>query len=290
MVLRCGFEGFLNLLLTFLCGCAIVLSGILTIAIMDLQKTLQNIGLSDKESKIYLTLLELNEALPSTISRKAGVKRPTTYVVLEQLQEKGLISHVKRGKTLYYRALNPHSLLEDQYQKYTDLEEALPELTSLHERYAARPQMTVFEGKKGLIKIMEDTLKTSTELLCWADVELAVDTLKDYYPKYIKTKVERNIWLRGVFADTKTARKFKERGDEELREIYLVPKEKFPFKNEINIYDDKVAIISQRDMVGVIIQNKDIADTQRAIFEMGFEYAKGLEEKLLTEEDREYLG
>ena len=53
------------------------------------------------------------------------------------------------------------------------------------------------------------------------------------------------------------------------------------FKNEINIYDDKVAIISHEDQIGVIIQNKNIADTQRSIFELGFEYAKILEKQKL---------
>ncbi len=75
---------------------------------------------------------------------------------------------------------------------------------------------------------------------------------------------------------------FKKFGEAELREIYLIPKEKFPFRNEINIYDDKVAIISHEDEIGVIIQNKNIADTQRSIFELGFEYAKILERDLLT--------
>jgi HTH-type transcriptional regulator, sugar sensing transcriptional regulator len=245
---------------------------------MKLQKVLKNIGLSEKESKIYLALLELHEALPSVVARRAGVKRPTAYVVLEQLVKKGLASYFKKGKTLYFRSLNPYALLEDQHSKYTALEKSLPELLSLHEKYSVTPQMSIFEGKKGIIEIMEDTLRTSTELLCWADVSLATGTfLADYYPSYIEKKVKNKIWLRGIFCHDKRALEFKARGKEELREVYLIPKKKFPFKNEINIYDDKVAIVSHKDKIGVIIQNKDIADTQRAIFKFGFEYAKILE-------------
>lgn len=250
---------------------------------MNLHKILQDIGLSEKETKTYLTLLELHDALPSSISRRAGIKRPTTYVVLEQLQKKGLVSHIKKGKFLYFRALNPQTLLEDQLNKYTALKRALPELTQLNEKLSATPQMAVFEGKEGLIKIMEDTLTTHTELLCWADVEEATTScLKDYYPTYISKKVKNKIWLRGICCYDKSAVRFKERGQEELRELYLIPKEKFPFKNEINIYDDKVAIISHADEIGVIIQNKNIADTQRSIFRFGFEYAKIVENQILT--------
>lgn len=245
-----------------------------------LTQILQNIGLTEKESKIYLALLQLRDALPSIIAKRSGIKRPTAYVILEQLQKKGLVSYVKRGRTLYFRALNPNNFVEDQYNKYKGLENALPDLLKMHESYVVTPQMSVFESKEGLIKIMEDTLTTRTGLLCWADVTEAVTSLKDYYPTYIAKKVKRKIFLRGIFCADKLAKRFQEHGEDELREVYLIPKEKFPFKNEINIYDDKVAIISHADQIGIIIQNKNIADTQRSIFELGFEYAKILDKSV----------
>lgn len=253
-------------------------------------KILEGIGLSEKQSKVYLALIELHESLPSTIAKKAAIKRPTAYVILEELQKMGLVSHIKKDHRLLFRAISPSFLLNTTYKKYQALENILPELSQLNKRYSSTPQMSVYEGKEGLIQIMEDTLTTSTELLCWANPKIAFNLLEDYYPSYIKKKVERKIWLRGVFCSDDIGFAFKKRGVEELREVYLIPKERFPFKNEINIYDDKVAIISHQDEVGVIIQNQNIADTQRAIFELGFEYAKLLERDLLTDEDREYLG
>lgn len=246
-----------------------------------LTQILQNIGLTEKEAKIYLTLLQLHDALPSIIAKRSGVKRPTTYVILEQLQKRGLVSYVKRGRVLYFRALNPNTFIEDQYNKYKKLEQALPDLLKMHESYSATPQMAIFEGKEGLIKIMEDTLTTHTGLLCWADVTEAVTSLKDYYPTYIAKKVKRKIFLRGIFCADKLAKRFQEHSKDEFREVHLIPKDRFPFKNEINIYDDKVAIISHADQMGIIIQNKNIADTQRSIFEFGFEYAKILDKQLI---------
>lgn len=257
---------------------------------MDLNKVLENIGLGEKEAKVYLVLLELKEALPSLIAKRAGVKRPTTYLILEQLVKKGLASRVKKGAYYYFQPVNPHSILEDQHKKYNDLEKALPELLQLHTLYSVRPQVSFFEGKEGIIRIMEDSLKSSTELLCWADTTLATGTLlRDYYPSYIKTKVQRKLWVRGIFSYDKAALKYKKNGEKELREVYLIPKEKYPFKNEINIYDNKIAIVSHQDQIGVIIENKSIADTQRAIFNFAFEYAKVVEQQTLTEEDKKFL-
>lgn len=251
---------------------------------MDLTQTLTQLGLSDKEAKVYLSLLTLKEALPSVISKHANIKRPTTYLILDQLAEKGLASKVKKGSYYHFQPITPHNLLEKQHKIYQNIEEALPELLSLHEKFAVKPQVSYFEGKKGLIQIMEDTLTTSTDLLCWADVTLATKTLlEDYYPSYIKTKVERKIWLRGIFSYDKNALNLKQRGKEELREVYLIPKEDYPFKNEINIYDNKIAIISHEDKMGVIIQNANIADTQRSIFNFAFKYAKLAEKELFKE-------
>lgn len=257
---------------------------------LDLTSILTQQGLTKKETLVFLALLELNEGAPSVIAKRSGLKRPTTYTVLEQLQKKGLVSRFSKKNQNYFRAIPPRHFLESQRRKFQDLEDSIPELISLNKKYESTPQMSIFEGKRGLIQIMEDTLTSSTELLCWANIGIAVHTvLESYYPEYIAKKVKNKVYLKGIFPYEKGALKFKKRGEEELREVHLIPKEKCPFENEINIYDDKVAIISHQDEVGVIIQNQSIADTQRAIFNFAFEYAKQLEKDLLTEEDKAYL-
>jgi HTH-type transcriptional regulator, sugar sensing transcriptional regulator len=243
----------------------------------NLTKILQSIGLTEKEAKIYIALLELQESQPSIIAKRANIKRSTAYVLLESLKKRGLVSHCKKNEQTFYRSTNPATLLEYEENKIDSLKESLPEFIALKGKFTITPQMSIYEGKRGLIQIMEDTLTTSTELLCWANPTIVFSLLEDYYPSYIETKVKRKIWLRGIFCADKIGKSFKEKGHEELREVYLIPKKDFPFKNEINIYDDKVAIISHEDQVGVIIQNQNIADTQRAIFELGFKAAKMLD-------------
>lgn len=249
-----------------------------------LSAILQKIGFNDKEARVYLTSLELGEALPSAISRRSEIKRSTTYLILEKLGKKGLVTQVKRGGVLFFKATKPEFLIENRRQEYeelkcslNELETILPALTQLHSSTIVTPQMSVYRGKSGLIQIMEDTLTSKTELLCWCDVNLAVNSvLHEYYPKYISKKVKRKLWLRGIFSDNDMGMKFRDNEKKELRKVYLIPKEKFPFENEINIYDDKISIISHQDQIGVIIQNEHIANTQRSIFNLAFEYAKTL--------------
>jgi sugar-specific transcriptional regulator TrmB len=245
---------------------------------IQLCQKLQAIGLSSKEASVYVNLLELNEGICSSIARKASLERSTTYSILEQLSKKGLVSVRKKENSIYYRAVDPKLFLETKLEEHKikeqsikDLESSLPTLMNLHSDYTVTPQMEVFRGKDGLIQIMEDTLTTSTELLCWCNVDLAVNgILKEYYPTYVRKKVEKKIWLKGIFLDNKLGNLWKEREDEDLREVHLIPKEEYPFENEINIYDDKIAIISHEDKTGIIIQNRTMANTQRAIFNFAF--------------------
>lgn len=266
---------------------------------IDLEQTssiLQKLGFSDKEAHVYLVLLELNEALASTLARKTGVIRSTAYSILEHLQKRGLVSTVRRNGNTYYQAQNPHMFLSEKRSTVQDMQQALrsleidlPQILELHKEYKT-PQMSVFKGKEGLIQVMQDTLTTSTELLCWCDVDLATNTvLTDYFPEYLRQKMEKQIWLKGIFCYDQASLRHKKEQEVELREVYLIPKEEFPFDNEINIYDDKVAIISYEDEVGVIIQNEHIANTQRSIFNFAFKYARLHEHEVLTEEDKAYL-
>jgi sugar-specific transcriptional regulator TrmB len=258
----------------------------------SISQILIDLGYTEKQAAVYLTLLELGDVLPSTIARQAGLKRPTVYVILEQLKERGLVSHTKRKNSTYYRAVDPQALLDDQKRKYRRLQESLPALMGMRQRYEVTPQMAVFEGPDGIIQVMEDSLTSSGEIFCWsaASVALSHKEFGEYHPRYVEKKNRKGIRIRGLFQYDEVGTEMKRKGIKDNREIYLIPGDKFPFDNEINIYDDKVSIISHKDQVGVIIQNAAIANTQRSIFKFAFEYAKMLEPQILSDEHKKEFG
>lgn len=62
-----------------------------------MKKELKQLGLSDKDIEIYLSGLKLGPSSVQEISRKAGVKRSTTYLIFENLKKMGLaITVIKR--------------------------------------------------------------------------------------------------------------------------------------------------------------------------------------------------
>lgn len=247
---------------------------------LPLLSTLVSCGLSPKESAVYLALLELGESTPLLVSRVARVKRPTTYVILQELVEKGLITYVTRGRGAHFRALDPSVLYELQESALIKLKNALPVLSGIADAAQFRKaeglsDMRVYQGRSGLEQIMQDTLTAKGEILNWVDLELVTTKVfKSYWARYLRQRVAKRLHVKAIMVADQAARSFKARDREEFRESVLIPKSKFPLHGEMNIYNDKIAILSFEDPVGVIIQNQAIADMQRSIFNLAFELAK----------------
>ncbi len=129
----------------------------------ELLVKLRDIGFSEKEAKIYLTVLELKEALPGSIAKRSGVKRSTAYILLEQLAKRGLLSPIKKNGRLFYRAKNPREFIEEELEKSESLQSSLehlnmdlPKLLSLHEINEDKVEVSVFKGTDGLKQVSKN--------------------------------------------------------------------------------------------------------------------------------------
>lgn len=243
-----------------------------------LSKVLENLGLNAKEAKVYLATLEIGSNPVSKIAGKAKINRVTAYDIIEKLAKKGLISSFTRAKVKYFTATDPDVLVTDFQRKVGELKEALPELQRLTGE-TVHPRVRYFEGADGIRHIYEDTLTSKTEILNYGDSEEIRTHWPTYDQDYVAKRAGKNIFLRGVTLDDDYGRRVVEGNTDYKREIRLISKDKFNFSNEICIYDDKVAIISFKDeLIGMIIESPEIANTQRAIFSMVWEFSRGTAE------------
>lgn len=110
---------------------------------------LEQFGLSDKESALYLALLELGQADVAAIAAKANVKRPTAYVLLDALRDKGFVS-LQDGTSRQYQAEDPRKLLAYEKTKVSQLEKALPGMLGLASQSELKPGTRFFSGKEGI--------------------------------------------------------------------------------------------------------------------------------------------
>lgn len=241
---------------------------------MSLFSVVKNIGLTEKEAKVYLASLESGAGSVSYIARRAGINRVTAYDVLEKLMKKGMVNSVMRKGTRLYGATDPHIIASEAKRKASEFFKALPDLKRLRGD-AIHPRIRYFEGISGIKAIYEDTLNSSTEILNYANSREIRTHWPEYDSEYVRKRVRHKIYLRGIAPLDEHGSWVKSQDKANYREIRLVPSEEFSFTNEINIYDDKVAIISYKDvpLMGMIIESAEIANTQRDIFKMAWAFA-----------------
>ncbi len=248
-------------------------------------KKLTTLGFSEKETAVYLALLELGKRTVSPIARKAGINRTTTYDILGSLINKGLVSVSGKEPLQEFIAESPNmilNLMEKEVEKTTALkqtaESIIPELKSLH-NVGNRPKIRFYEGVEGLKQVYEDTLTSHETIRAYANVEDTEITLPGYFPKYYQRRSAKGIRIRAIFPDNLMARNRQSHDQEESRETVIIPKDKYFFSPEINIYDNKVMIASWKEKLGITIESKEIAEAMKSIFELAWAEAKRLENK-----------
>ena len=134
---------------------------------MIIHETLNQIGLSDRQTDIYLTLLKLGPGSIRDIATGAGLNRGTTYEELKTLRTRSLVSYFPKGKRKFFCAEPPDQLVkiaeekQDVLARATDVlrHDILPDLSNL------RPDSSTinvhhYEGDEGIEFVLKDILKT----------------------------------------------------------------------------------------------------------------------------------
>jgi len=242
----------------------------------DYRNLIRSIGLNDSEVAVYLAALEGGPAQAQVLVKKSGFSRPATYLAIEQLMQKGLMSSVLKGKRNVYAAEPPERLvnfgksrLDDMQVKIGEVENVLDELRLMQK--GERPTVKYFQGPEGLKAIMRDLVASkpeTTEEIVNIDALYRVFSgkeLEEAQKILDKSKAKGRALLSGKVSAVR-----------ENIEAKLLPKE-FAFDGDLLVYGDKVAMVSYTDRImGVVIENAAMAQTYRVLFELAWRGAKDI--------------
>jgi len=246
---------------------------------MNLDEKLQTLGLNEKEAKIYLASLELGLTTIQNIAKKADIKRSTVYEIIENLITQNLITVIPKGKKRYFLAAEPSKLQELIAQKQENLKKMLPELEALSKVSPIKPKIRFYEGVEGIKSVYNDTLKDNEEILAFVSIATAYKSkgLIDWLLKqYVTRRSEKKIFAKVIAPDSNLAKNYKQRDQKEYRETRFISEKEYPFSIEINIYNNKVALMSfkKEELMGVIIESKEIANTFRTMHKFFWNHVK----------------
>jgi sugar-specific transcriptional regulator TrmB len=251
----------------------------------NMYTTLLKLGLSEKEAKVYLAALELAQDTAQNIAKKAGVNRPTTYVILEKLMKLGLISMLERGKKTMFVAENPRelsNLLDKESQalrhKKNELDEIMNQLLALYSSRSDKPAVRYFEGPDGL-EAMDRygrERSDSKEILSISPIDVVEQYFGTRRKKSVGERVKMGIRSRTIYTREKgdfTA----EENRSQLRTGARIPRARYPLNATFTIYPEwgiKMYYYDEDRPYGVIIESADLAHNMKLFFELAWIGAK----------------
>jgi len=245
---------------------------------MLLDKELEQIGLSEKEARVYLASLELGQSSVQKIARKSDVNRATTYSVLESLIKKGLCSTIEQNKKIYFIASSPNSLLSlfEMKKKKIETQEdyfkkLLPNLNSLHNKQDSKPTVRFFEGKQGLLNSVSEFYFTQSKENEPVRMVFNKDLIEDIIDekdrlKFRKIRMGRKIKSKVIY--NYEMGELKTTSDGQRRKISA---ENFLLNCDIEILGNTVLFAPLTEKLSsVLIKNQEIADTLKVLFDLAW--------------------
>ncbi|MFA6215322.1 MAG: helix-turn-helix domain-containing protein [Patescibacteria group bacterium] len=242
-----------------------------------IEKILQNLGLTDKEIKVYLSSLKLGPTPVRKIALEAGINRGTTYDILKALIELGLVSYYHQAKKQYFIAEDPAKLKDVLEKKQQDLEkikgdvdQIIPQLKSIYDNAENKPVVKFYEGDAGVKIILQDVIASCLAAEKKEYYVYSSSTIKKYiyelFPDFTDQRIKANVNVKVISVGPGG----EIRGLDERK--WLTTKESAP--TYTLIYAGKVAMISvdSNDRpIGIIIEDNNLYKTQWILFNFAWQ-------------------
>lgn len=249
----------------------------------ELIRELSHFGLSEKEGSVYLASLELGPAPVQDISHKSKVNRATTYVMIESLMGRGLMSSFMRGKKRFYASESPERLRavlrlqkRELEQKEEEFEKMYPRLSALYNAEGAKPQIRYLEGAEGVRTVRELFRKLEGPIIQFSpfDAETTVDELEEGRNEFVREVLAQQVTYRALLAMEKMdLEKVPKLPNVEVR---LIPRAQFPTDAEVTVRGNTICLYSFKSAVlAVVITSQELANGFRSLFDLAW---KGAEE------------
>lgn len=254
---------------------------------------LEQLGMSDYESRIYAALLEQSPMGAALIAKKCNLSRSTVYTVLAALIAKGFIGTTHRNEVKQFfvedlsavrNALDQEVIMiEDRKRALKQLEGSIGNLRGM----IRIPQISVFEGQEGLKKIYRSMLRDAgpDEVLCimrdefvWRP-EWKFIFEQEWHSAVKKMRKEKNIstkLLINASSEEKLHKKYYQ-GRKNLQ-VRSLPAKQAMKDFALYVLGDTASILSfeHNHLVGIKITNRTMADNLRSLFEREWESGKSL--------------
>jgi sugar-specific transcriptional regulator TrmB len=236
---------------------------------------LPNSLLSTQESAIYTASLELGTDTVAHIAEKANLPRSTTYLIIEGLIKKGLLSTTKINHKPFITAEPPNRLIElvKNYQSklvesLAQLQSILPNLEAINNNRTDKPSISFYSGFEGIKTILLKSLKIKEILVQCSGYEKEIDSQtteylnNEYFPQTNRLKI-KSLEILGEAPDLAD---YIQKFNSELHQMKKLSGTPPGAHIDKLIFGNTVAIISYETLNGTLIVHNEIASFERKLF------------------------
>ncbi|UCD02787.1 MAG: hypothetical protein JSV63_03315 [Candidatus Aenigmatarchaeota archaeon] len=231
------------------------------------EERLKELGMTPNEVSIYVLLLKQDAMGPSEIAEKLGLHRGYVYDALERMQEKGVVNSILKNNRKFFQVTSPENLVELLKLRLENFERIIPDLMKMREAKKEDTRVELHKGKRvyrTLLKDIISTLRQDDEVyLIGIDENVLLTEVEPLYLRqYLNIIKKRNIKERIIVRS----------GSKKIRNPNLQYREldeRYIGKTAQIIYGNKVAnVILGSPYYLVMIENKEVAETNRKQFEL----------------------
>lgn len=242
---------------------------------MNIESTLEKLGIASPDNKVYLALLKAGESPVGSLIKSTALHRELVYGALLRLEQQGLVQSVEKKKIRHYYAIDPKELVRKVQEKAELAKAVLPDLQKI---FTESPLLVrVFEGDEGFEEIQKDiqlSLKDHEQYYVIGGAGRAwYEVVKEYYKTYHRKLQKRGIQMLTVtYAnEAKGIAKYELPGFNPIRvlpETYAVP-------SSTMIYGDKIIIqIFGEEPVAIMVRSKSVSDSYKKYFDVLWKMAR----------------
>jgi sugar-specific transcriptional regulator TrmB len=223
---------------------------------------MDSIGLTERESKVYLALLKLGKTTTGPLSKESMIPSSKIYSTLNSLESKGLSNHILIGKTKYFSGEDPKKLLSIFKEKERNLESLIIDLEKKNAQKKAKSSVTLYEGMKAIKNLLiEKSENADGEIWLGLSNGENINDKKvaDFYEWWGNQKI--NTKLKNINIISKHNEKiFRERYKKELKKMkkhfffgkYFLPNDVAIIKDNIillNLFENPTAILIKDEIL-----------------------------------------
>ena len=254
-----------------------------------IEETLNSLGLSRDEVKIYMQLLDKGNTTAGRLAQKLGMARPTLYDALQRMHDKGVVTRSLKAGVRTFSAQPPRILsklfqqrIENLQNQQKQFQAILPQLEQKFGAHLLAQRFQYFEGVEGVQNVLKDMLMyQDMDTFAFWPIKSMVEMLSpDFFRWHNKERIRNNLYTRAIWPEKEVVEikthPFLGDGVDFRREIRVAPTQ-IHFTLGYWCYANKVAFLSsQRESFGFIIESAELATMQRAQFDVVWGMSKKL--------------